>query len=1067
MCTTCQYYDSILNQNDICVEYDVDDDSRPPGQDGMFVSRAQWLLTAPGTPGCFGDFARAGFDVQFQRMAAEKATLYDSGGDPYSAEWLPLYDITAIRRQIQPALSDGAGSVCLLNTCREGHTGLLCAECQAGFAKRLSTDVCFRCEGTDVKMWFLPPVMYTVIAFILTYKAVHVESLKSSQTTILIFFFQTATLVSSGTGWFGQKDKINPKFLEWMTAIKLYMNLELDQTRSCPLGVYGRFYYDVIYVPFCLVVGAQVAFALWHLIATSGVPAPVWRVVKKLTCGHLGETLAHEHIWSPATDYQRIRSYCMLFNFMYAPITRKSAQFFFCRHDMSEDRSYLIADLAEGCDTTTYYVTLAVATVVFTVVGFVVPAGISYLLYKHPNRWHKYDEKSHLRRGARVQLRRLRVSFRRRGMMHRMVGAGKKSNWKKTDGRELLSANPVMGPMYLGAFLREIATVDDASWAVVLQDLEFQIHGDQQWLSLEPAAASSMDLLARATHGSVDVASAALVASLQRALLKAWHPEEAEAIGALCGGEGTIVAYNADATKYQIEVAAEEGSIEVARYWFSTGDIVPRGTDVNEAGEAALSAALREPYATGDGASEMAAELFAAAQQRPFQGADDAMYRCPGFARRHVEMLASAEPPICFETPPPPAAGASYRPKVADLYSLKEQHKRKNAGAAARVVAAANYDRQIEYDPLSGFYAFCVQTHGWFWFEFQLVQKMVINIAYLRGVDSEDGWPWKQFVVVFLAFFCLLQTFEQPYRDRSDNLISMFAAICIILILQVGMAQDKACQAWQTSFFGALFVFLIVLSMILLWLVFKLMGKKKKGERKEIAKHARGRWGSIADTHRAKGLAATIQAADRSPAALLAKLSRHSAGGAAHDVGPTSHATHPEDAALKQAAGHAMAGEWLLVLTRDDGEEAGGGEAPPASAGGGQEATYRLQMSTAAASERYDLRGTLLPLAGPGAVAHNGGAEGAVAGAVSGNSAVLKASRAFRAPHGLCGPTKDAPHSLRGPTKDGAARKVEWHALAEHPAGGEGLLGAAVRRARPARTTMHFFKNVSKSRCGK
>ena len=41
MCTTCQYYDSVLNQNDICVEYDVDDDSRPPGQDGMFISRAQ------------------------------------------------------------------------------------------------------------------------------------------------------------------------------------------------------------------------------------------------------------------------------------------------------------------------------------------------------------------------------------------------------------------------------------------------------------------------------------------------------------------------------------------------------------------------------------------------------------------------------------------------------------------------------------------------------------------------------------------------------------------------------------------------------------------------------------------------------------------------------------------------------------------------------------------------------------------------------------------------------------------------------------------------------------------
>ena len=93
----------------------------------------------------------------------------------------------------------------------------------------------------------------------------------------------------------------------------------------------------------------------------------------------------------------------------------------------------------------------------------------------------------------------------------------------------------VMGPMYLGAFLREIAKVDDASWAMVLHDLEFQIHGDPQWLSLEPAAVSSMDLLARAAHESADIASAALVASLQRALLEAWHPGEAAAIGALCG----------------------------------------------------------------------------------------------------------------------------------------------------------------------------------------------------------------------------------------------------------------------------------------------------------------------------------------------------------------------------------------------------------------------------------------------------------------------------------------------------------------------------------------------------
>jgi hypothetical protein len=64
------------------------------------------------------------------------------------------------------------------------------------------------------------------------------------------------------------------------------------------------------------------------------------------------------------------------------------------------------------------------------------------------------------------------------------------------------------------------------------------------------------------------------------------------------------------------------------------------------------------------------------------------------------------------------------------------------------------------------------------------MKKLFINLCVLRGMDSADGWPWQEVVVVFLAFYILMHDFEQPFHAREDNMLEMFADMSIILVMQ-------------------------------------------------------------------------------------------------------------------------------------------------------------------------------------------------------------------------------------------------------------------------------------------
>ena len=106
--------------------------------------------------------------------------------------------------------SPPTAAACVVNTCREGHTGPLCASCKPGYGKRLVTGLCFKCSGDQgVLKWLLPFFTNLPLVILMAYKSTHVEKLKSAQTGSFIFFVQTAFLPS--TSLFFSTSPVSPR----------------------------------------------------------------------------------------------------------------------------------------------------------------------------------------------------------------------------------------------------------------------------------------------------------------------------------------------------------------------------------------------------------------------------------------------------------------------------------------------------------------------------------------------------------------------------------------------------------------------------------------------------------------------------------------------------------------------------------------------------------------------------------------------------------------------------------------------------------------------------------------
>jgi hypothetical protein len=331
-------------------------------------------------------------------FSAMRDGLYDREEDPYVDGVKPYYDILAALSSVEPPLASGDHELCVLNVCREGHTGHLCSVCKPGYAKQLSNGICYHCEGTDLTLWWRPPLMYFLVAWTMMKKSCNPHDLKSSVMPSFIFFFQTTALVSAGTNWFGQKQSLHPQLLEYLTSIKLYFNLEFDKTSACPINVYVRFYYDVFYTPAMVICGLYMAFGAWWLFVRANskfnIIGGAWKLIHKISFGKLGAEQMKKH-WRRELQfhkYQSQRAHWLVYLYIYAPLTRKCSAVFFCRDDVTKGASYMNSDISASCDDAEYYVMFICAVVMFTVIGFVVPLTVAWKLYYNPHHWHVHDQ---------------------------------------------------------------------------------------------------------------------------------------------------------------------------------------------------------------------------------------------------------------------------------------------------------------------------------------------------------------------------------------------------------------------------------------------------------------------------------------------------------------------------------------------------------------------------------------------------------------------------------------------------------------------------------------------------
>jgi hypothetical protein len=270
----------------------------------------------------------------------------------------------------------------------------------------------------DATQWWQPPLLYFLLSWKMMRKSCTPHQLKSSKMTSFIFFFQTASLVSTGTNWFGQKNNLHPQLLEYVTTVKLYLNLEFDKTSRCPMDVYARFYYDVFYIPLCVMVGLYIAFGVWWIFLKANshfnLLGRFWELVHMMTCGKIGEKQTKRH-WRKRLEFHRhqaARARWLVYIYIYAPLTRKCSTMFFCRDDIRNEKRFLKTDMSVECDDVRYQVAFSVAVAMFVLVGFAIPLYIAWTLYYSPNSWKIHDDESRLFNvGEYVGVRKRRVYY--------------------------------------------------------------------------------------------------------------------------------------------------------------------------------------------------------------------------------------------------------------------------------------------------------------------------------------------------------------------------------------------------------------------------------------------------------------------------------------------------------------------------------------------------------------------------------------------------------------------------------------------------------------------------------
>jgi hypothetical protein len=258
------------------------------------------------------------------------------------------------------------------------------------------------------------------------------------------------------------------------------------------------------------------------------------------------------------------------------------------------------------------------------------------------------------------------------------------------------------------------------------------------------------------------------------------------------------------------------------------------GIDINSASREELSAALNN-----DGV--VAATIYDTAEHTQIDNESDARLHLRGFKQHHAVALLRAGiryPAIGFF-----GHAKSFHPS---LQKVQDKDRIKDLGELT--VEERIYDRRVKFDPLSCFYGYTSHEHSSWWFLVELLRKMVVNLVYLRGVDSCDKFPWQECLIVFLIFYALLHNYEMPYHTRLGNFLEMFSTMFIVMVLHAATSSDGGLdsdESYLSGYVRALFVLVLLALMGVLFMVIKLRDYWEKRQHKLSIKHAHREWGKL------------------------------------------------------------------------------------------------------------------------------------------------------------------------------------------------------------------------------
>jgi len=208
------------------------------------------------------------------------------------------------------------------------------------------------------------------------------------------------------------------------------------------------------------------------------------------------------------------------------------------------------------------------------------------------------------------------------------------------------------------------------------------------------------------------------------------------------------------------------------------------GIDINAATEEELFAAIRDPV--------VARGVYNAAEHKQIDNESDARLHLPGFRQHHAEAIRRAG--IRYPSLASFDDTKSFHPalkQVADKDRIKD--------LGELTIEDRMFDRRVKFDPLSCFFGYTSQEHSSWWFLVELLRKMVVNLVYLRGVDSCDNFPWQECLIVFLIFYALLHNYEMPCNYTSSPWLLVISGPFLTDCLCYLQTIPRSATSWRCS----------------------------------------------------------------------------------------------------------------------------------------------------------------------------------------------------------------------------------------------------------------------------